>query len=217
MTTYNIRPYGDGFGIFKGRTIFGRPKLIQKHERLFDAEMHTLHLVTQDYHRELDYVRLTHQVMSTDMMQPRANEEHVYTALLLAGKRPHSPNDDEAPRITRGEHDPEFKKYDNILENHLGTPISLVARAMFEERFMTWYGQHHPEWVDPRREREYDVSRAMSGRNRYASQVGFGSAPVPKKKPLGMRMRQKLYDIRMRMFGPKKSDSNEAQAASSAG
>ena len=88
MTTYTIRPTSKGFGVFHGRTWLGRPKLVEEHDRLYSAEMHALHLVTQDYHKLLDYDRLSNQTMSTDMMKPRASEEHVYTALVLAGKRP---------------------------------------------------------------------------------------------------------------------------------
>ena len=154
MTSYTIRPTATGFGIFKGRTMFGRPKQVANRERLYDAEMYTLSLVAQDYHRELDYTRLTHQTMSTDMMNPRTSEEHIYVALSLAGKKPPGADDQDEFRPMLRDTE-EFKKFDNILGTHLGFPISYIARMMFEERFMTWYGQQNPNWIDPRREREF--------------------------------------------------------------
>jgi hypothetical protein len=100
MSKYIIRPTRKGFGVYHGRTVFGRMKLVQEHERLWDAEQQTLHMVTQDHHRELDYRRVSNQVMSTNMMEPRNDEEHIYTALLPAGKKPANVDESEefAPR-----------------------------------------------------------------------------------------------------------------------
>lgn len=173
MSTYTIKPVGNGFAVYGAeRTRFlRRPKEVARHERLFEAEMHALHLVTQDYHKELDYARVANQIMSTEMCVPRANEEHIYTALSLAGRRPPSAADHEdrslvAPHMARKGDD---QAHESILEAHLGKPISMTTRVMFEERYMTWYGQNNPDWVDPRREREYDVSTMRAGRNRYAN------------------------------------------------
>lgn len=223
MSTYLIRPNSRGFGIYLGRNWIGRPKLLQQHDRLFNAELATLHLVTQDYHKLLDYRRLTNQVMSTDMMEPRTSEEHVYTALLLAGKRPPggdgSYDDISGFSPRHAAKDPaDYHKYDNILEHHLGSPISHVARVMFEERFMTWYGRHHPEWTDPRRERDYDIAAQQLGGNRYrtseaAMSAGYGS-PNPgtvKKWLASLKFRKDA--LWQALFGPTAKQMQQAAEA----
>lgn len=225
MTTYHIRPNSKGFGVYKGRNWLGRPKLIEQHDRLFNAELHALNLVTQDYHKLLDYRRLTNQIMSTDMLEPRANEEHIYTALLLAGKRPVGGDGtfDEisgfSPRATPKSVHEEAFKYDNILEAHLGKPISHIARVMFEERFMTWYGNHHPEWTDPRRERDYDVARDQLGANRYRNQI-IVESEARRRDPGFMKrwmaeFNKRRAQIFQSIFGPSAKQMTEAAQAMS--
>lgn len=219
MSTYTIRPTSKGFGVYGGRTWFGRPKLIEDHDRLYNAEQHALHLVTQDYHRLLDYHRLTNQTMSTDMMNPRVNEEHVYTALVLAGKKPASASGDEYQRGMKPALD--GADYDKILESVLGKPISLTARVMFEERFMTWYGQQPANvgWVDPRREREYDVYRDALGRNRYRSSLAELVTETPAlrgvSESLLTKLRSAMRKSVFRNFGredTRPDASNQAQS-----
>lgn len=215
MSTYTIRPTGKGFGVFSGRTWLGKPRIVADHERLFEAEMHALHCVTQDYHKQLDYHRLTNQTMTTEMMIPRTNEEHIYTALVLAGKRPFSTEDNDesnfAPRVRNPDDD---RAYEGILEAHLGKPISMVVRTMFEERFMTWYGQNHPEWVDPRREREYDVGSMRRGRNRYNSAVAGAGVTMP--PGLAKRFMKALRD-KLNMFKNARPTEYESAGQASAG
>lgn len=204
MKAYTIRPTRKGFGIYSGRTILGRMKLVEEHERLFDAEQHALHLVTKANHRLLDYQRMPHQTMSTEQLQPRTNEEHIYTALLLAGKKLRSADDMEREAEFAPVEMPDAYKYDNILEHHLGKPISHVARVMFEERYMTWYGQNHPEWVDPRRERNYDPVRARRGGNVYSSDNYAAKSPIePSAVKRWLRsIASRASMIRHAIFGP---------------
>jgi len=203
MSKYTIRPTRKGFGVYSGRTIFGRMKMIAEHERLWDAEVHTLHLVTQDYHRLLDYQRVTNQVMSTDMMEPRREEEHVYTALMLAGKKiPNADDTEDDYRRTEPKED-ETTKYDHILEPVLGKPLTQTARVMFEERLMTWYGQQNPGWIDPRREREFMPAQSRMGRNRYGMMAAAAAPPPPPTiKQWLNNLNARATLIRRAIFGP---------------
>lgn len=217
-TSYTIRPAGRGFGIYRGRTIFGRMREVAYHDRLWDAEQHCLSMVTQDYHKELDYRRITNQTMSTDMMLPRQDEEHLYTALLLAGKKPRDGDDMENEARFHPVDDLEFRKYDNILEPHFGKPISHTTRVMFEERFLTWYGAHHPTWVDPRRERTYNPASDRYERNRYAGVASPTGGPPPptaiKRWLASLGARVEL--IQRALFGPTPITKKEIEAASQA-
>jgi hypothetical protein len=202
MKTFTIRPTRRGFGVYSGRTIFGRMQLIEEHERLHTAEMHALHLVTKANHRLLDYDRVTHQTMSTAMCQPRTNEEHIYTALVLAGKKPRDAEDMEHEARFAPVEDPEYKKYDNILENHLGKPIPHTSRVMFEERFLTWYGRENPTWTDPRRERDYNPAMDRYGGNRYASNSVSAPTNPGAVKAWLKSIASRAAMIRHAIFGP---------------
>lgn len=202
MSKYIIRPTRNGFGIYNGRTLFGRMCKVAERERLWEAENAALYFATQDYHKQLDYRRVTTQVLSTDMMDPIASEEHIYTALVLAGKQPANALDEDdyrSPIVKNSS-----VEFDNILEPHLGKPVTHVARVLFEERFMTWYGQQpqNVDWIDPRREREYMPNQDRMGRNRYAHSTPTGAPSRGKIKQWIDSIGLRAAAIRSALFGP---------------
>lgn len=216
MSKYVIRPTRNGFGIYNGRTIFGHMRKIAERERLWEAENAAVFFATQDYHKQLDYRRLTTQVVSTDMMDPIASEEHIYTALVLAGKKPVNAVDEDdyrAPIVKQSS-----EQFDNILEPHLGKPISYVARTLFEERFMTWYGQQpqNADWIDPRREREYIPNQDRMGRNRYSSPLAVGAVSPGRIRGWLDSIGARATAIRRALFGPAPITAEQMQRAADA-
>lgn len=119
-------------------------------DRLMSAEQMLLGLVGEAYARKLDQERFAAVTVTIADCEPRANEEHIYTAIVL--------QEGNAPK--RGEL-LDAGIFD-VVERMADKKLSNVEKRLFIHRFMTWYARHNPEYQDPRLETMDEYSRAFA-------------------------------------------------------
>lgn len=169
MNTYRIECVNGQFEVvvYKRRWFRERRHVIHRVERLAAAEELFLGAIGKDFAKVLDQRRFAVVSATLADCDPRADEEHIYTAIVLQHGGPAERHGIMSPNIHE------------IAEKMVGGKMTNIEQRLFLHRFMTWYARENPQYSDPRL---YDgrIFTASSGmQDAYAGPVAPPITPAP--------------------------------------
>ena len=178
MNTYRIERVNGKFEVamYTRRWFSERRTVVHILERLDMAEEIFTGAIGEAYARKLDEDRYVPVSATIADCEPRTQEEHIYTAIVLANGKPPGRNE----VISENIHE--------LAERMCDVRMSRIEKRLFLHRFMTWYARHNPDYEDPR----------LNSHNDYGNDYRAGFAPIvsPPAAPSQSMMRAMLNGLR---------------------